>query len=277
MTDSPLPKTRRTILTSAGTLVAGTTTAGAANKSESSSSSSGNDSNSQPPVEDPDEIETSSVEDDTMDATRFVHLAPDVGDIDIQVNGGAEWPTAQQFHKSEYEAHMPEETYTVTVTPTDADGGEPLITNDVTLGPGAHTLALVGERCAVSNHSLDLVTITDDYSGIETDKARIQFIHAGTDAPSIDLLRKDGTLMLEGLDFGTADTVDIPADGGKQVVLLAESGTTTQLSKVPITPTPGEAHTAFVVGYTEPQSAPSSVAEPLPLTLGFDTTAPPSK
>lgn len=255
---------RRALLSSGALLAAGSAPVGANNESNTTENNETNTSSA---------ASDEPTEQETMNAVQFAHVAPDVGAVDVFADSTRGFDDVELFDDPEYISYSPK-TYSAAVTPTGEDRDAYLLETDVTFESGAYTLVLVGEHCATTSRPLSLVSLQDDYTPIEDGHARVRFIHASPDAPTLDLRTDDGEIVAEGVDFAEGESVEIPGDDTEMVYALHETGVEEPLGRYKIEFAAGSVYTALAVGYQNPEEAPDD-AQALPLQVGvFEDSEP---
>lgn len=208
------------------------------------------------------------------DAVRIVHLSPDAPAVDVYANGDLAFENVKPLTQSGYVSYEPR-SYTFSFTPAGEDPQEAIFETDVSLDSGEYTLAAIGEVCSRSDRPLELVSLEDDNGPTEAGAARLRGVHASPDAPPIDVVSDDGTVLFEELAFGEAAYASIPA--GKRVIGVRATGEEEPLARFRIELEAGHVYTAFGVGYLNPEEAPSDAPEGLSFSLGFTEDAAPGE
>ncbi len=161
---------------------------------------------------------------------RVVHGSADAGPVDIYV-AGTDTPAIAGLvygQSTEYLA-LPEGEYVFEVRSAGATPqGEPVFTTEALTLPGGATitaLAAGSVGAEQADAAFRVLPLVDDFMDSEPGHARIRVVHAGADAPTVDLdLGDDGSVELAGLerfaDTGMAG-VSVPADESFQVGIIA--------------------------------------------------------
>lgn len=205
---------------------------------------------------------------------RVVHLSPDAPALDIYVDGelwfdGVEPLTLQEGAKSTEPG-----TYDVAVVPTGEGIENALLETETTIEPGPCTLAAVGEVCSLSDDGFDLVALKGDFGPTAADHARLRVAHASPDTPTIDVKTEAGETVAEGLSFGEAQTMEVPA--GETVVAVRSTDGKT-IARFAIETEAGHVYSAFGVGYQDPESAPEEAPDDLGFSLAISEDAAPGE
>lgn len=127
----------------------------------------------------------------------------------------------------------------------------------------------------MSNEPLRLVSLEDDNSPTAEGRARVRAVHAAPDAPSVDVATEDGATVAEGLEFGEAATVEIPA--GDSVAAVSKAGAEETVARFPIEPEAGHVYTAYGVGYLDPENVPESAPDDRSFALAITEDAAPGE
>lgn len=204
------------------------------------------------------------------DAVRIVHLSPDVSTVDVYANGELAFEDVDPLTRSDYVSYEPR-SYALSFTPAGESAAEAVFETDVQLDSGEYTLAAIGEACSASERPLELVRFEDENGPTEPGNARLRVVHASPDAPPIDVATDDGTLLLEGLEFGEGAYLDVPAD--EEIVETREAGKEEELARFALDLEAGSVYTAYAVGYLAPEEAPADAPDDLSLSLAITEDA----
>jgi hypothetical protein len=169
---------------------------------------------------------------------RIAHAAPDMGPVDILVDGDIVLSNVEFPAISDYLA-MPAGSHRVAVAPTGQDVSAALITAESTFKAGsAYTAAAVGLA------DVSVAIYTDDLSALPPGKARVRFIHTSPDAPSADIEVVDGPTLFQNISFGEASEYQL-VDAGPYNLIAAAAGANIVI--VPLPNTTFEAGTIYDV------------------------------
>lgn len=144
---------------------------------------------------------------------RVAHLSPDAPNVDVWVDGEVVLPNVPYQAVSGY-LPVPPGSYRVQVTPAGAT--EPVVidaTLPLTSGV-SYTVAATGLLADIQ----PIVLVDDRTAG---DGAKVRFVHAGADAPPVDVTLTDGTVLFSDVAFRETDD-DLAASDG---YLLVDAGT----------------------------------------------------
>ncbi len=180
---------------------------------------------------------------DDMTQIRVAHLSPDAPNVDVWVDGSVALEDVPYEAVSGY-LELAAGEHRIQITPTDET--EPIVIDaTVTFEAGAaYTVAATG---LLGEDDLSPVVLQDDLSTDE-DQAKVRFVHASTDAPSVDVAVAGGPVLFadvpfrEGSDYAAVD----PATYDLEV---RPAGTTDVALNVPgVTFEAGSNYTIFAIG-----------------------------
>jgi hypothetical protein len=146
---------------------------------------------------------------------RFVHGLPDAAAVDITVDKavavrGLAFGTASRF------LSVPAGDHTVIVTPAGDAAAKPLLQAKVTVGPSqAQTVIAQGTAAAPEAGIYE-----DDLGPSAFGNARFTATHAIKGAPSVDVLKADGSPLIQGLAYGAPYGGFDPAAGPVDVAVV---------------------------------------------------------
>lgn len=202
--------------------------------------------------EDEDDDESSSTSETTVDTenpttettgpgmtaqVRVIHASANAGAVDIYAAGGTEplLANVEYLDASDW-LNVEVGELTVEIRPAGAAADtDPVYTSDtLTLAEGdrVSTIAagLLGEKA--EDTSFRLLPIAESWGNEIADRARVRVIHAGVDAPSIEVDGfEDGSIV--ALDrYSNADAEGTPVDvaGGEQLEILAGGNVVTSFT-----------------------------------------------
>jgi hypothetical protein len=156
---------------------------------------------------------------------RIIHLSPDAPGVDIFLDPSApaaiedlEFPEGTPF------VTVPEGSYDIRVSAAGAGADDAVISVDGFEVPadGKFSVAAYGELA-----NIDLMVIAEDDSDIDAGTLRVFVGHAADGVGTVDVwaigLAADPIEVLPGLDYGTWEALDIPADTAFSVGLDADA------------------------------------------------------
>jgi uncharacterized surface protein with fasciclin (FAS1) repeats len=140
---------------------------------------------------------------------RVTHLSPDTPAVEVFLNGASSGIQVLNFRDTSGWVELPAGTYSVAVAPygagIDAAAIGPV---SLSLQPGGWTtIAATGSLTA---GTLGADVISEDYTPLNADQARVTVFHGIEDAPAVDVILPDGTKVVSNLSFGNARTVTVP-------------------------------------------------------------------
>jgi hypothetical protein len=153
---------------------------------------------------------------------RVIHASPDAPNVDVYANGNAVL-TDVPFEASSGYLAVPAGSYTFEVFPAGADSNatEPVISIDADLESGTdYTVAAIGELAQI-----EAAVFVDDNTAPAAGKAHIYAVHAGPDAPAVDIAVAGGPVLVSDLAFGER-AGPLPVDAAAYDLEVRPSGTT---------------------------------------------------
>lgn len=201
-----------------------------------------------PEDEDDDDTSTSSTSVDTDNPTtettgpgmtaevRVVHASADAGPVDVYAAGSSE-PLLENVEYTDASAWLSVDAGELTVelrpagAPADSD---PVYTSDtLTLAEGDRVSAIAAGLLGAKDKdtSFRLLPIAESWGNEIADRARIRVIHAGADAPPIEVDGLEGDpISLERYADADADGVPVDVAGGEQIEILAGGNVVTSFT-----------------------------------------------
>ncbi len=188
---------------------------------------------------------------------RVAHLSPDAPAVDVWVDGTRVLRNVPFKAFSSY-LQVPAGNRQVQVTPAGAT--TPVVINaalDVSAGT-YYTVAATGVLASIAP------TVLVDDPLTDKDAARIRFIHAGPDAPPVDITLTDGTVLFGNVAFtGSRDFITTPAGSYDLQVRVAGTDTVV-LTFNDVTLTSGSIYSVFASGLISGGSLGAVVAVDAP-------------
>jgi hypothetical protein len=175
---------------------------------------------------------------------RVVHASPDAPDVDICANGTAAFTDAGFPSATQY-ATVEEGTYQIRVVGAGGgcEGGGVI---DAALPLPADSATTV----VALNLLMDIepLVLEDDNSAPTMGMAKVRFVHASPDAPTVDITLTDGTPLFDNVSFKeVGNYIEAPA-GTLDLEVRDESGTTVVLTLEDVTLEPGTVYTVYAIG-----------------------------
>lgn len=185
---------------------------------------------------------------------RVVHASPDAPPVDVCANGTVAFANAAFADATAYAA-VPAGTYDVRVVAAGAGCGSAGVINaQLPLAGGTDTTVVAVNTLS----NIEPLVLTDDNSAPTAGKAKVRFVHASPDAPTVDITLPDGTTLFNDVSF-KKDAGYIEVAGGTYTLQVRDqTGTTVVLSVGPVSFAGGQIYTVFAVGLaggTPPLSA----------------------
>ncbi|MBX2803206.1 MAG: DUF4397 domain-containing protein [Myxococcales bacterium] len=150
---------------------------------------------------------------------RVMHLAPDVGVVDVFVDDGATpaFPDADFTDGTDY-ADLPPGTYDFDVSLDGDPATSPALTLGATLDEGV-SYAAVAHGYAGGEPAAALTAFVENSDDVPADTTRIHIVHAAADVGQVDVYDANDTsaALVSDLDYG-ADAADLDITPGALVV-----------------------------------------------------------
>jgi hypothetical protein len=184
---------------------------------------------------------------------RVAHLSPDAPIVDIWVDGSVALQDVAYGDFSSY-LKLDEGTHRVHVSP--ASQTSPIVIDaQVTLDADKHyTVAATGRLASIAP-----IVLADDLTR-SASQARVRFVHAGPDAPTVDITLTDGTVLFPAVDFReNAGYISVPPGTVDLQVRLAGTETVA-LSFADVPLAAGNVYSVFAVGLLSDGSIQGKVA-----------------
>ncbi len=201
-----------------------------------------------PEDEDDDGTSSSSTSVDTENPTtettgtdmtaevRVVHASPDAGAVDVYAAGSSE-PLLENVEYTDASAWLSVAVgeLTVELRPAGASAdSEPVYTSDtLTLAEGDRVSTIAAGLLGAKDKdtSFRLLSVAEAWGNEIADRARVRVIHAGADAPPIEVGNLErGPIALER--YADADAAGVPVDvaGGERIDILAGGNVVTSFT-----------------------------------------------
>lgn len=175
---------------------------------------------------------------------RVVHASPDAPAVDICANGTAAFRNAAFPGATDY-ATVEEGTYQIRVVPagTGCEGGGVI--------NAALPLPADTETTVVAVNTLDSIeplVLEDDNSAPSSGMARVRFVHASPDAPTVDITLTNGATLFNDVAFKEAGGyIEAPA-GTLDLQVRDATGTVVVLTLEDVMLESGTVYTIYAVG-----------------------------
>lgn len=155
---------------------------------------------------------------------RVAHFSPDTPAVQIFVNGELGAIQDLSFGEVSGWVELFPGTYEIAVAPVGASIEDAAIGPvDVTLGAGGwYTVSAIG---SLTSGTLTASVFNEDYSTLAGDEVSVSVFHAIEDAPAVDVILADGTVLISSLAFGEGAVITVPEGTyDLQVVAAGTSG-----------------------------------------------------
>lgn len=175
---------------------------------------------------------------------RVVHASPDAPAVDICANGAAafsdvEFPSATSY------ATVEEGTYQIRVVAAGTGcGGGGVINAALPLPADAETTVVAVNTL----DSIEPLVLEDDNSAPATGSAKVRFVHASPDAPTVDITLTDGTVLFDNVAFKEIGNYIETAAGTLDLEVRDETGTAVVLTLADVTLEAGTVYTVYAIG-----------------------------
>lgn len=160
---------------------------------------------------------------------RVIHASPDAPAVDVYANG-ARVLTDVPFKTSSGYLAVPAGSYTFEVYPTGADPDETaaVLTIAADLATGTdYTVVALDSVAQIKNR-----VFVDDNAAPAAGKAHVNVIHAGPDAPRVDVAVTGGPVLVSDLGFGSK-AGPLPVGAASYDLEVRVAGTTTVALPLP--------------------------------------------
>ena len=198
---------------------------------------------------------------------RFVHAIPELGPVDVFIDGKRVFAAATFFSVSDY-IEIPADSF-VEVLPAgqNPDDDHPLLDRRLHLAAGDYSIAARG---SLNGRHTDLSLFKDDNQLPDSGQVSLRVVHLAPDAPAVDIL-VDGERVIADLRYRhAAHYLQVPP--GTYTVGVAPAGNDTPIYEVDVTLDADTVYTAWANGLLDPD-APGQAFK---VTPSVDATAPES-
>jgi hypothetical protein len=183
---------------------------------------------------------------------RAVHAIPNVGPVDVFVNGTRTLTNVNYFSVSPY-LPLPAGSYTVNVAPAGQPLSAAVLTNTFAITDGAsYSIVASGSTSTtttpIPSQGISLTALLDDNSQPALNSARIRVAHLSPNAPPVTV-QINGTTVITNLAFRDAEYLEVPAGVVTAAVGLLQGGNFVSLLAQPVRALRGEVATYYAVGF----------------------------
>ena len=175
---------------------------------------------------------------------RVVHASPDAPAVDICAGSTAIFQDVSYPSATEY-VTVPAATYNAAAVVAGAGcDSTAALETALPLEAGTDTTVVALNLLA----DLEALVLVDDYSTPAAGNAKVRFVHASPDAPTVDITLADGTTVFDDVSFkGVGDYVELAA-GDYDLQVRDAGGETVVLELGTVTLETGRIYTAYAVG-----------------------------
>ena len=151
---------------------------------------------------------------------RVIHASPDAPNVDVYANGNRVLSNVPYKTASDY-LSVPAGTYQFEVFAA-GDSTNAVLTIDANLEAGTDYTVVALDRVS----QLKYRVFEDNNAAPAAGKAHVAVIHAGSDAPAVDIAVKGGPVLVNGIAFGEQQG-PLPVDAGSYDLEVRPAGTNT--------------------------------------------------
>lgn len=236
---------RRVIATISTGALLGTTTAAGANTSQNETE---NENESE------GESEKQSQQEEQPNGVQINHFSTDSPALQVTIDGPSGTVIDQPIEPFvDMDGYAPYEPGTHTITVTNPESGDRILTSEADLTGGPRMVSLIGESCSTSDRPLQAGVFAGDHSPTSEGMARIRGVHAIPDAGAIDFVRS-GQTIINGIKFGESTYAEIEATD-EPIEIYPDDGDE-PVAKFKMDPAEGGVYSGVAVGYMNPENAP---------------------
>ncbi len=190
---------------------------------------------------------------------RVVHAASDAPAVDVAVNNS---PAFCSLAFRTVTRYVSTSAGFATATVTPVGGGQAVINTLVNVASNTdYTLVVTGQAAAI-----EPLLLTDDNSAPPAGQAKVRFVHASPNTPSIDVVVRAGPVLFTNVPFRGVGSYVFVGPGGVELE-VRQAGTDSVLLAVPgVVITPGVTYTIHAVGLLNGRP-------PLTLLISVDSVA----
>lgn len=176
---------------------------------------------------------------------RVVHASPDAPAVDVCVEGQVAFADAAFPGATDY-AELEAGTYAIRVTQSGAGcGSAAVISADLPLEADDEVTVVALNELS----EIEPLVLIDDNTAPTSGNAKVRFVHASPDAPTVDITLTDGTTLFDDASFKEAsDYLEVPA-GTYDLQVRDETGANVVLALDDVGLGAGRIYTVFAVGF----------------------------
>ncbi|MEZ4647339.1 MAG: DUF4397 domain-containing protein [Candidatus Eisenbacteria bacterium] len=184
---------------------------------------------------------------------RVAHLSPDAPAVDVWVDGDV---VLEDVDFREFSGYLDVGAGSHRIQVSPANQTTPIVIDaNLSFAEGSYTTVAATGRLA----EIGAAVLTDDLTR-DADAARLRFVHAGPDAPAVDITLTDGTVLFSDVEFNESATyLEVP--GGTYDLQVRVAGTeTVALSFGDVVLADNHTLSVFATGLLEDGSLAATVA-----------------
>jgi Domain of unknown function (DUF4397) len=175
---------------------------------------------------------------------RVIHASPDAPAVDVCANGQAAFEGAAFSGATAY-ATLDEGTYAIRVTAAGAGCDSAGVINaSLPLSSGQDVSVVAVNRLS----QIEPLVLIDNNASPAAGKAKVRFVHAGPDAPTVDITLTDGTTLFDNVSFKQSSGYLEVAAGSYDLQVRDETGAAVVLTLNDTALGAGNIYTVFAVG-----------------------------
>jgi hypothetical protein len=194
---------------------------------------------------------------------RVGHCSPDAPNLDVRVDGA---PTFENVTFGGVREYVPLDPGPHEIRVVPAAGGDPIAGVDVDLATGtSYTVLATGVVEAV-----EPTVFEDDPAVPSPDDARVRFVHASPDAPSVTVAVRGGPVLFADVGFRSGTGYETVAAGTYDLDVRFRPGTDPALPVETVALDGGAVYTLVAIGRTVDGPLSTVVVEDCPVSLATD-------
>jgi hypothetical protein len=175
---------------------------------------------------------------------RVIHACPDAPAVDVCANGQAAF-TGAAFPSATAYAALDPGTYAIRVTAAGAGcNSAGVIDANLPLSAGQDISVVAVNLLA----QIEPLVLVDNNTPPASGKAKVRFVHASPNAPTVDITLADGTTLFNNVAFKQASAYLEVAAGTYNLQVRDETGTAVVLALNDVQLVAGKVYTVFAVG-----------------------------
>ncbi len=187
---------------------------------------------------------TNSPGDETAARLRVIHASPDAPAVDVCADGQVAFSQAP-FPSATAYASLDAATYAIQVIAAGAGcDSDAVIAANLPLEEGQDVSVVAVNFLS----DIEPLVLVDDNASPGSGNAKVRFVHAGPDAPTVDITLTDGTTLFDDISFKEASDYLQVAAGSYDLQVRDATGETVVLTLNGVELVAGKVYTVFAVG-----------------------------